>query len=192
MLTAEIKRIGVDAEGRYLVTATDDKTVRVWALSTGELLRVLRPPIGEGDEGTLYAVALSPDGCTVATGGWTGEAWDQTYSIYLFERASGQLLRRLNGLRNRMYRLTYSPDGRWLAATRGEGNGLRLYRTSDYALVGEDRSYGDRSLGAAFDAASRRLVTSSYDGWVRLYAVEASPGEPLRLLAKERPMGHQS
>ncbi len=31
MHTARIKRIDVDAEGRYLVSASDDKTVRVWS-----------------------------------------------------------------------------------------------------------------------------------------------------------------
>src|SRR5262245_20135308 len=48
MHTAVIRRIGVDAAGRYLVTGSDDKTVRMWELATGRLLRTLRPPIGEG------------------------------------------------------------------------------------------------------------------------------------------------
>ena len=69
--TARINRIGVDAAGRWLVTASVDKTARVWDLKTGDLVRVLRPPIGEGNEGKLFAAALSPDGRTVAVGGWT-------------------------------------------------------------------------------------------------------------------------
>src|SRR5262252_3821441 len=51
MHTAHIDSIGVDAAGRYLVTASVDKTARVWELATGRLLRTLRPPIGEGNEG---------------------------------------------------------------------------------------------------------------------------------------------
>jgi hypothetical protein len=51
---------------RYLVTASVDKTARVWDLTSGKLLQVLRPPIGPGDEGKLYAVAISPDGETVS------------------------------------------------------------------------------------------------------------------------------
>jgi len=54
MHTANITHIGVDAAGRYLVTGSDDKTVRVWELATGRLLRTLRPPIGAGDEGKIY------------------------------------------------------------------------------------------------------------------------------------------
>src|SRR5437016_4717932 len=50
MHTAIIKRIGVDRAGKFLVTASDDKTARVWELQTGRLLRVLRVPIGNGNE----------------------------------------------------------------------------------------------------------------------------------------------
>src|ERR1039458_5781483 len=44
MHTAQIWRIDGDAAGRFLVTASEDKTARVWDLQSGNLLRVLRPP----------------------------------------------------------------------------------------------------------------------------------------------------
>jgi WD40 repeat protein len=69
MHTASINRIDVDAAERFLVTASDDKTARVWDLANGKLLQILRPPLGAGSEGKLYAVAISPDGTLVATGG---------------------------------------------------------------------------------------------------------------------------
>ena len=63
----------LDPSNSILVTSSEDKTVRVWDISgRGELLRVLRPPVGEGEEGHIFAVALSPDGRTVACGGRTG------------------------------------------------------------------------------------------------------------------------
>src|ERR1044071_282349 len=71
MHAAVIRQIGIERQDRYLVTASEDKTARVWELASGRLLRVLRPPIGEGNEGKFYAVALSPDGRTVAAGGYT-------------------------------------------------------------------------------------------------------------------------
>src|SRR4051812_43405346 len=78
MHTAAVWRAGVDAQGRWLVTSSVDKTARVWNLATGELVRTIRPPIGNGNEGMLYALALSPDGNTIAAGGWTGWDWDGT------------------------------------------------------------------------------------------------------------------
>jgi WD40 repeat protein len=52
--------IGIDSAERYLVTGSDDKTIKVWELKRGKLIKTLRPPIGNGDEGKIYAVAISP------------------------------------------------------------------------------------------------------------------------------------
>lgn len=188
MHTAAINRIGVDAANRYLVTASEDKTIRVWELQTGRLLRVIRVPVGEGALGKLSSLALSPDGSTIAVSGFTIDAMaDRTISIYLFERESGKLVRRLGGLIGMPAYLAYSPDGRFLAVPLGSKIGVRVYRTSDYSQAAADADYGADGSGAAFDGAGR-LVTTSMDGLVRLYApVEA--GGTLRLLAKEKAVG---
>jgi len=129
MHTAIITRIAVDRAGRWAVTASADKTARIWNLASGQLERVLRVPVGEGDEGKLYAVALSPDGALVALGGFTQpDGPDQ--AIYLFDRASGRLLQRLSGLPNVVHHLAFSADGRRLAAARGGANGIRVYGTT--------------------------------------------------------------
>ncbi|MBZ5623306.1 MAG: hypothetical protein LAQ69_31980 [Acidobacteriia bacterium] len=168
--TGPIRAIDADADERYLVSGSDDKTVRIWDLTSGKLLRVLRPPIGEGVVGRVQAVAISPDGRTIACGAWTGSA-SEKMSIYLFERESGRLYRRIAGLPEIIVHLAYSPDGRFLVASMGGKNGIRLYRTVDYAPVSEDRDYGGESNGADFAAASgsdlpNRLATSSNDGFL--------------------------
>jgi hypothetical protein len=89
MHTARIGQIGVDAAQGYLVTGSYDKTVRVWELASGRLLRTLRPPIGAGNEGNIYAVALSPDGSTVAAAGWTKAMGSPTPSISSTAPAAG-------------------------------------------------------------------------------------------------------
>lgn len=179
MHTARISHISVDGAGRYLVTASDDKTLRVWELSTGRLLRVLRPPIGQGNEGKMYAVAISPDGNTIAGAGWSGLEWDNTHSIYLFDKSSGRMLRRITGLPQSIPHLAFSPDGRILLVTFHGRNGIRFYRTADSALLAEDRDYQAETYGASFDN-SGRLVTASYDGFLRLY------GRDFRLLAQHQ------
>jgi len=167
MHTAPILRLSSDADQRYVVTGSPDKTVRVWELATGRLLRTLRPPMGLGDEGKIYSVALSPDGSTVAAGGATGHACERSYAIYLFDRDSGRLRQRLTGLPSSIQHLAYSRDGSLLVATLLR-QGIRLYRTQDYSQVASDTTYGERSLWADFDRTGR-LVTSAYDGFVRLY-----------------------
>jgi len=169
MHTAIIKRVAVDGLGRYLATASDDKTCRVWDIRTGEELRVLRPPIGQGNEGRLYSVAMSPDGRYVFCAGWTGYAWDKSHCVYIFERESGRLVRRLTGLPSVVNHLAVSRDGAYLAAVLGEG-GVRVWRLSDLSMVGQDGDYRGESYGAAFDGRDR-LATTCYDGLIRLYQV---------------------
>jgi WD40 repeat protein len=186
MHTAVIRGIGVDAANRFLVTASDDKTVRVWELPSVRLLRVIRVPIGEAYEGRLYAIAMSPDGNMIATGGRTGYDWENAYSIYVFERDSGRLIRRLSGLPEQVAHLTYSPDGRYLAATLGGNDGIRVFSTTNYELIGQDKEYDGESDRADF-ARTGKLVTTSHDGFIRLYQV----GEdvPFRLLTKRKVAG---
>ncbi len=180
MHTASITRIDVDAAGRWLVTGSDDKTVRLWSLADGRLLRVLRPPSGAGYEGKVYAVALSPGGELIAAGGWTTPGLEP--NIYLFDRRSGRLLRHIPGLPNVVNHLAFSPDGRRVAATLGGSNGLRVFGAGDGEELFRDADYGGDSYGAGFDP-SGRLVTSCDDGQLRLYdgdgrrlAAAAAPG----------------
>ncbi len=184
MHTALIKRIAVDALGRYLATASDDKTCRVWDIRTGEELRVLRPPIGHDYEGRLYSVAMSPDGRYVFCAGWSGYGWDKTHCVYVFERESGRLVRRLTGLPSVVNHLAVSRDGDYLAAALGE-EGVRVWRLSDLALVGQDKDYQGESYGAAFDNKGH-LATTCYDGLIRLYRLSDSG---LTLVAKTQAQG---
>jgi WD40 repeat protein len=168
MHTARIWRADVSATGAYAVSGSDDKTVRLWAAETGQLLRTIRLPQGPGHVGKVYAVAISPDGALVAAGGWTAEP-GQPEQIYLFQRDTGALVQRLEGLPNVVHHLVFSPVGRYLAATLGSTHGLRVYdRDAGWREVARDAGYGDNSHGAVF-AADGRLATTSRDGTLRLY-----------------------
>ncbi len=199
MHTAMITRIAVDQQERYLVTASDDKTARVWDLQTGKLLQILRPPIGEGNEGKLYAVAMSPDGNMVAVSGWTAPTnaseESKAVKIYLFDRASGHLTLQISGLPNAIHHLAYSLDGYYLAVALGGGNGIRIYRSVDWREVGKDTDYGDDSYWVEFDTLGR-LVSTSLDGFIRLYdkdfhriAKQAAPGGKQPFSARFSPDG---
>ena len=69
MHTATIWSLAVDPEGRFAVTGGADRTVRIWSASDGKLLRTIWIPVGPDPVGTIYAVAISPDGSTVVAGG---------------------------------------------------------------------------------------------------------------------------
>jgi WD40 repeat protein len=186
--TAPIRDVSLDAAGQIAVSGSDDKTVRVWSLADGKLLRTIRMPAGPGDIGKIYAVAMSPDGALVAAGGWTRSTTTaHGHSIHLFETLTGSMAARISGLPNVTMSLAFSPDGRYLAAGLGR-NGLRVYdRNQQWSEVFRDTDYGDTIYGISF-AADGRLATTSYDGKVRLYDRAFRPAvSPREVTGGERP-----
>ncbi len=197
MHTGTIWAQAVDEKGRYAVTGGDDRTVRIWSIADGKLLRTIFIPAGPDPVGTIRAVAISPDGSTIAAGGWT-ERLTPGQAIYLFDRESGALVRRIfNDLPSDAKFLGFSPTGRFLAATLGGANGLRVFdRDKDWSEAFRDDSYGDDSYGAAF-ARDGRLATTSLDGKIRLYAYDPESrtpnfravGQPTAAPSGRRPRG---
>jgi len=201
---AGIWDIAIDPSNRLLVTGSEDKTVRVWDISSrGELLRIFRPPVGEAEEGHIFAVALSPDARIMACGGRTGSFSQGDACVYLFDRATGALTRRLGGLPGPVQHLVYTSDGRFLVAVTSMGGGMarmagmRIYRLPDYVLVAEDRDYADFVKWAESDPTGSRVATSCFDGFVRLYdlsgltAQDASSPRTISPVSKIRPPGGQ-
>lgn len=179
MHTAAIRSLAVDAGGRFAVTGSDDRTVRIWSVTDGKLLRTIWIPVGPEYVGRVFAVAISPDGSIIAAGGYT-ETLNDRHPIYIFDRESGNLVRRIaDDIQQVTYFLTFSPDGRYLAATLGGGDtgGLRIFdQSKNWSEVFRD-DYRDESYGAAF-APDGRLATTSYDGFIRSYNYDPNGESP--------------
>src|SRR5262249_28120650 len=157
----------VDAAGKQLATGSFDKTVRVWSTLDGKLLHTIYVPAGPGNIGRIYAVAMSPEGSILAAGGLTGKLG--TNLIYLFDPNTGKMIARIPGTApDDVHHLTFSANGRYLAAMLGSGE-LRVFdRENQWSEAFHDTDYAASSYGATF-AADGRLATSSLDGKIRLY-----------------------
>ena len=163
-----IWQMAVDPAGEFFVTASSDRTLRVWDTATGELQQTLRPPVNPGSEGWFGSVAVSPDGTTIAAGGGLCRTFESSYCVYLFDRASGALKQRILGFPSHVSRVVFSPDGRLLLALTTT-DGVRLHRVQDGSLAGEDRDFGKQpAYTAAFSRDGLALV-GSRDGLLRLY-----------------------
>lgn len=124
--SAFIRRIDVAQDRGLAVTASDDKSARVWDLATGELRQVLRPAVGSGEIGRLYGVAIHPTEDLVALGGTTGSGTGQ-HRILLFSLASGQFVRAFDARGGDIRKLAWSRDGSLLLAVYAGDNALRAF-----------------------------------------------------------------
>jgi WD40 repeat protein len=178
--------IATDAKGRYAVTISNDKTARVWDIDRGHLLSVLRPPIDRNNAGRLFAIAMSPDGETVAAGGFTPGTTDKQMQVFLLSRSTGQVTGHLN-TPGYVEALAFSADGKWLAVGCKGGILRVLNWQSDAPDIEPELSDSnlDTKILSMSWSSDNRLVTASSDSTVRLYSVldgnsskiaEAAPG----------------
>jgi WD40 repeat protein len=178
--TGPVSAVLFTPDGRQVITASWDKTVRVWDAATGEPLRVLRPPVGEGADGQLFAAALSPDGTTLAVGGYgyRGENKQRSAFVFLIDLAAGRILDRsaLRGHTAPVRALAFSPDGKTLASA-GDDKVVRLWdvekRDCRYTLEGHNDSV--RSLAWSPDGA--RLASGGDDRQVLLWSAATGKAE---------------
>ena len=175
--TASVHKVLFTPDGKELITVSNDKTIRIWDAATGEVLRVLRPPIGIGSEGKLYAAALSPDGKTLAVGGFTTDD-RRVVNIYQISLATGSLERILRGHVNSIAALAFSPDGKRLASGSGDKT-ARLWNiaTGDCEQSLEGHTKG--IYGVAFSPDGQQLATASYDKTGRIWSVKTGASEAL-------------
>ena len=188
-----IKDIAFTPDGDTLISASDDKTIRVWDWRSGITLSTIRGQIGPGNEGKIFALAVSPDGTTLATGGWYGPGTgaEPPYGdLRLFDLKSGRLTAVLEGNSLPVFDIAFSPDGGMLAAGGQDGyvyvwqrdaaeeSGWRAHTRLD-----ADSWHVDR---LAFAAGGTRIAATTTDNGIRLWNLTAeSPiampdAEPLR------------
>src|SRR5205823_5334578 len=117
---------------------------------------------------------------------WTGFAWEKANSLYVFETASGRLVRRVGGLPQVINRLAWSPDGQHVAVGLAGANGIRLLAADDGHEVGRDADYQGPVYGLAFDQSGRLAVTA-FDGYIRLYNAELRPAAKAKAPGGARP-----
>ena len=91
-----------------MVTASEDKTARLWDVATGQALQVL-----QGHQESVWHAAFSPDGKLVVTasGDKTARLWDV---------ATGQALQVLQGHQESVCHAAFSPDGKLVVTASGD------------------------------------------------------------------------
>jgi TPR repeat protein len=209
-----VTRAVYSPDGARILTASDDKTARVWDAATGrETLRL----VGHTDR--VYDAQFSADGRRIATASADGSA-------RIWDAASGRELGRLIGHSNwvnsavfshdglrvltasndktariwdiatlrQLARLEhsgpinsafFSPDGRRVLTASGDGT-ARIWDATTHRELLALRGHADRVWSATFSADGRSVVTASRDHTARIW--DANGHELRRLQGHEGPL----
>ncbi len=104
--------IAVSFDGRTLASGSDDNTIMLWNLGTGELLHTLT-----GDSGRVLTLALSPDGKTLASSHKTSDrSCIKIWHLGTDGQPQESPVSTLTGHNKWIYSLAISPDGKTLVS----------------------------------------------------------------------------
>jgi WD40 repeat protein len=127
-----VNNIVFSPDGKYIATASDDKTARVWDAYTGKNITVLK------HDGLVNNVVFSPiDGKYIATASAdnTSRVWDA---------ATGKQISVLNH-NYWVIKVIFSPDGKYIA-TASADNTARLWIFNTEDLINEASNRLTRNL----------------------------------------------
>ncbi len=197
-----VNAVGFTADGRRIVTAGADGTLRVWNALSGAQVRTIEPAEG-------VATAMSVSGQRVVTGHADGRAalWDletgqriATYrrgdaavtavgfsrdgervvvsssdaTVTIWDATSPQSpVALVEAHDGPVTAVAYAERGQ-LIATGGEDNAVRLWRARDLKLVRSYKGHRDVVTALAFSPQGRYVAAGAEDGRIRVWSTSSS------------------
>ncbi len=153
--------LAVDPRGQWLASGSDDKTIRLWDIQSGQYHQILTKHTD-----WIRALAVDPQGQWLASG-----SSDQT--IRLWGVQSGQCQQVLEGHTDQVRTLAVDPHGQWLASGSSDQT-IRLWDVQSGQCQQVLEGHTDQVRALAVDPHGQWLASGSYDETIRLWDIQSS------------------
>ena len=152
-------------DGSRILTASDDKTARVWDPASGRELAVLK-----GHAGTVYSATWSPNGSRILTASrdLTARVWDPV---------SGRELAVLNGHEFFVNSAVWSPDGSRIL-TASWDNTARVWDPASGRELTVLKGHSGAVRSAVWSPDGSRILTAGDDKTARIWVSNPRAGMP--------------
>lgn len=151
-----------------LISGSSDKTIKLWNLSTGEVIHTL-----SGHSGSIISLAISPDGQIIFSG-----SIDET--IKLWSLNTGEFLRTLAGHQGAVGSLAVSPDGQTLFSGSWDET-IKLWNLSTGKVERAIAGHSGAVNSLVISPEGQTLFSDSIDDRIKLWQI--STGEELSPLS---------
>ena len=148
----------VSEDGRYIVSGSADKIVRVWGLGTWERIVEL-----VGHTNDVQSVAVSVDGKYIVSGG--DDKTVRVWSVGTWQRVAV-----LKGHTNYVQSVAVSGDGRYIISGSGDTT-VRVWDTATWKCIAELKGHTKYVESVAMSRDGQYIVSGSYDNTVRVWSV---------------------
>ena len=157
-----IRSVAMSPDGKALMTASSDRTARVWDLYEGVERLILK-----GHSASVVAVAFSPDMRLLATGSEDGTA-------RIWDGVNGKELLKLEGSEGTVWEVQFSPDGTKLL-TYAADNIQRIFDTATGVELVRFAQHTGEIMHATFSPDGTKVASASLDGFADIW--DAATGE---------------
>ncbi len=147
----------ISPDGTQVVTASADRTAKIWNAKTGALQYDL-----VGHTATVYRVAFSPDGTQVVTG--SGDA-----TVKIWNAKTGALEHTLTGHTGLVNRIAFSPDGTQVVTVSPPEVLVKIWNAKTGKLERNLLDHLSRVNNAQFSPDGMQVVTASADNTVKIW-----------------------
>jgi WD40 repeat protein len=167
---AKISDLAFTPDGRQLISSSGDKVIRIWDWQKGKTVRTIRGRVGPGGDGTIYAMALSPNGRWLAAAGSMKVPGQTGSVIRLYDFATSNLAGLLQGHTESVFALAFSPDGSRLISGGFDRRAI-IWDVERRTPIHRLEGHRDQIYAVAFTPDGARAVTGSYDTTLRMWRV---------------------
>jgi WD40 repeat protein len=149
------------------VTASSDRSLKVWSTEDGRLLRTF-----SHHTESVHALVFRPVTANAGTSSFCASAGDDR-TVRIWQPEIGRMVRIIRQHRGSIFALTYSPDGKTLFSVGQEGIVRQLDADSDNVLA-EWPALSDWIYALAISPDGSKLATGDWSGVVRLWDARAT------------------
>jgi serine/threonine protein kinase len=163
----------IHPDGKSLLGCCDDKTIKIWDLVTGQVLRTLTH-----DFDGINSIAISPDGKTLVSGGYWVEKSPKTSknngnkTIKIWDLATGKELQTLTTNGRGANSVAISRNGQTLAVSEEDFKTIKIWNllTGEKLQTIMTSGYGVQSIAITPDG--KTLISGSCDNTIKIWRLE--------------------